>query len=236
MRLIGLHSRMLGGKDTCFETIRQEAENNSMLALRRAFADPLKVSGMRSLGFNEPYDGGPEVTRENQVFIANQIKETGRVFISWVGEDGTLRAKAITGRNFWQFYGTEAHRADDLGASFGIDFWVDNLLPLGAVSVPGFGELESATTRPLFWDNFKESWAGFADIGAVTDVRFANEAKRILELDGEVWRIDSDSRLGENADLHVSERPLPDELITRTIDNNSTLAAFQQNILEALHS
>lgn len=239
MRLIGLNARLHGGKDTAYETIGQEAEARSMLAIRRAFADPLKVSGMRALGF-----GGAEVETDKEaairdafiVAIANQIKETGRITTTWTDDLGTLQSKSITGRQLWQLYGTEAHRADDLGSSFGMDFWVDNLLPLGDHETDLPGADNGTRAWPLFWDNFKEDWAGYADIAVVTDVRFPNEAKRILALDGEVWQIDAEERLGPNPDAHPSEQPLADEFVTRVIDNNSTLAAFQQNILDALHS
>jgi len=197
-----------------------------MLALRRAFADPLKVSGMRALGLDFP-----DLDPDSLIALANQIKETGRISTSWENSDGSLGFWTITGRQLWQYYGTEAHRADDLGSSFGADFWVDNLLP------EGLREFDNeADSIPLFWDNFKEDWAGYADIAVVTDVRFPNEAERILALDGEVWRIDAEERLGPNPDAHPSEQPLDGKYVSRVIDNNGTLAAFQQNVLDALHA
>lgn len=50
-----------------------------------------------------------------------------------------------------------------------------------------------------------------------TSVRFENEAQRILDLGGEVWHIDGPQDPG--AGTHESEQRLPDELITRVIDN-----------------
>ncbi len=217
MRLIGLHGRLHSGKDTTFEFIDNYALDHDLMALRRAFADPLKISGMRALGF--------EGSNEDLVITANEIKESGHVTVTWE-EDNKLVANSITGRKLWQLYGTEAHRADDLGASFGTDFWVDNLLPLNGA--------ETTARKPLFWYNFKEEPFGYADIAVVTDVRFENEAQRILDLGGEVWWIDANERLGPNEDAHASEQPLPDELVTVKIDNNGTLADFDRNVLTAL--
>jgi hypothetical protein len=237
MRLIGLHSRLQGGKDTAYETIDKAAVEEGALAVRRAFADPLKTSGLRSLGVPVGTDS------ETVLALANKIKESGRITVTYeeISEHGNLvpRGFTITGRQFWQWYGTEAHRADDLGHSFGQDFWVENLLPLGTVNrtvIAQEGRDLIPDERPLWWDSFKESWAGFADIAVVTDVRFPNEAKRILEHGGEVWWIYADERLGPNTDGHASEQRLPDEFITKTIDNNGTLAQFQNNVLEALNS
>lgn len=221
VRLIGLHARLHAGKDTAYDTISQEAEDNGKLAVRRAFADPLKISGMRALGFPLDYE------QDVLVFMANQIKETGRVTVSWEDSFGNIQSVAISGRKLWQLYGTEAHRADDLGASFGEQFWVDNLLPLGERTT-------SVGTVPNWWDHFKEDWAGYANYAVVTDVRFPNEAERILELGGEVWKIDADYRLGENTDEHESEKPLPDGYVTRIIDNNGSLEEFELQLKEAL--
>lgn len=220
MRLIGLHARLQAGKDTAFEVIDRHATDGNKLAVRHALADPLKVSAFRSLGIDKALQA---FERDELVGIAELVKKTGRVTVSWERPNGTLTAASITGRQFLQFYGTEAHREGDLGSSFGPDFWVDNLLPLGNVG-----------DRPAFWDNFKESWAGFADFAVVTDVRFDNEAERILALGGEVWWIDAEQRLGPNEETHTSEQKLDDQYITRVIDNNSTLGNFEGEVLGAL--
>lgn len=220
MKLIGFHGRLQSGKDTAFEVIDRHATDDNKLAVRHALADPLKISAFRALGIDKALQA---FERDELVGIAELVKKTGRVTVSWERPNGTLTAVSITGRQFLQFYGTESHREPDLGSSFGEDFWVDNLLPLGSVG-----------DRPAFWDNFKESWAGFADFAVVTDVRFENEAQRILDLQGEVWWIDAEERLGPNAETHASEQKLPDEFITRTLDNNSTLGNFESEVLGAL--
>jgi hypothetical protein len=77
--------------------------------------------------------------------------------------------------------------------------------------------------RELFGDDFwvdQIDWEPDCDVLVFTDVRFENEAKAILERGGEVWRIE---RPSSRAGSHASERPLPSDLITRTIINNYDL-------------
>lgn len=220
MKLIGFHGRLQSGKDTAFEVIDRQATDNNKLAVRHALADPLKMSALRSIGL----DKALQIFEIEEVLgVSELLKKSGRITVSWERLNGTLTSASITGRQFLQFYGTESHRADDLGSSFGMDFWVDNLLPLGEVD-----------GNPAFWQNFKESWAGFADFAVVTDIRFENEAQRILDLGGEVWWIDAETRLGPNEEAHISEQKLSDGYISKALDNNSTLGNFEQEVLNAL--
>jgi len=226
VRLIGLHGRYHSGKDEAFTIIDEWAISQGKLAIRHALADALKISGLRSFKM-EPYCAKRGI---DLLDMANVIKEKGIITISW--DDGShRRAFSITGRDFWQGYGTEAHRADDLGHSFGPDFWIDNLIPLGSVRLPApRGE------RPLWWDSFKQDWAGYADFAVIPDVRFPNEATRIHELGGEVWYIDVEERLGLQHDEHSSEAKLDDAQIDRVIDNNGNLEQFRDNVMVALVS
>jgi hypothetical protein len=220
MRLIGLHGRLQSGKDTAYEIIDRSAVEDNKLVVRHALADALKMSALRSLGL----DKALQVFEIEEVLgVSELLKKSGRVTVSWERPNGTLTSASITGRQFLQFYGTESHREADLGSSFGPDFWIDNLLPKGEVD-----------GNPAFWQNFKESWAGFADFAVVTDIRFENEARRILDLGGEVWYIDAEERLGPNEEAHISEQKLPDEYISKFLDNNSTLGNFEAEVLNAL--
>jgi hypothetical protein len=79
--------------------------------------------------------------------------------------------------------------------------------------------------RDIFGDSFWVDQAmgpamadhGVGFVPVFTDCRFENEAQAILEAGGEIWRIIG---ADENTGDHPSERPLPDELISRTIDNS----------------
>lgn len=224
MRLIGLNAGLRRGKDTTFEIIFDHASAVGKLAIRRAFADPLKVSGIRA------FDLGSE-SHDEDVALADKIKETGRIVLTWL-EDDRLVAHVIDGRQLWQHYGTKAHRSEDLGSSFGPFFWLDNLLPKGHQELYDYNN--DLVRRPLWWQSFREDWAGFADIAVITDVRFANEAQRIREFGGEIWLIDANERLGPSTDDHDSEQPIPEHLITKTIDNNGTLEELKANVIDAL--
>ncbi len=109
--LIGLTGEAGSGKDAVFGCIAKVDSR----AERRAFADPLKVSAARALGF----DG----STEECVAFCNEVKQPG-VSVT-VAEPGRL-LRTVTGREYLQRYGTEAHR--DV---FGMDFWIDVTCPLG---------------------------------------------------------------------------------------------------------
>lgn len=179
--VIGLAGRMGSGKDTVCE-LMQELHGGEVL--RRAFADPLKISAARALGFV-----GSE---QAAVDYCNMLKEQGTIAV-FQGDDALTD---ITGRQFLQWYGTEAHRN-----VFGQDFWIDASLPLFRTEADFFG------TDP------KE------DIVVFTDVRFPNEAARIKEWGGEVWEV---IRFNDEADEHLSEQKLPARLVNATIDNRGT--------------
>lgn len=210
MKLIGLNGRMRSGKDTAVEFIRSEAnaffaasERRTPVVQRTGFADKLKLSAALALGFR------PDSVEE-AVDICNSIKEYGRV--RTYHEPGPTLMD-ISGRLFLQLYGTESHR--DV---FGDNFWVDALLPLRISKV-------TERVRPVD-DLFPD-----VDVLVVTDCRFENEAQRILDLGGEVWRIDAEQRLGPLPEgSHPSEHGLPDSLVTRTVRNNGSLEDFQRAV------
>lgn len=95
-----------------------------------------------------------------------------------------LILKSLGVRAYLQLYGTEAHR--DI---FGDNFWVDQLQD-------DFAKHDT--------DN---------SIVAVTDVRFPNEARRVLESGGTVVQVIGPDEVEFTRDAHVSESGLPAELI-----------------------
>jgi hypothetical protein len=89
----------------------------------------------------------------------------------------------VSGRMALQHHGYEGHRE-----IFGDNFWIEQLLPVA-------------------------SWPGKfdgADICVVTDVRLNNEAERIKELGGFVWKIE---RNLDTFDQHISEGGVSDSLV-----------------------
>lgn len=201
--VIGLNGRLHSGKDTAFEAIRNYFAEAGMATRRVAFADPLKKSAAAALGYSE-------MRIEEAVAFCNILKESGRITVTWDEPLGFPRGTTFSGREFLQWYGTEAHR--DV---FSDDFWVTATLP------PSVYELD---------EKYPDT-----DVLVVTDVRFPNESERIADLLGHVWHIDAEQRLGPLPDdAHPSERPLPDHLIDRWIRNNDTLEDYQRALSFAL--
>ena len=110
-RLIGLTGRAGAGKDTAFRFIAEETP-----AERRAFADLLKVSAMRSLGLDKD--------------TADDFKNRAVVTVRFGSNEPIVE---LSGRKFLQLFGTEAHR-DVFGKDFWIERALDNLTP-GVVTV-----------------------------------------------------------------------------------------------------
>lgn len=165
--LIGLNGPARCGKDTVFNMLRDGAAVSGLVVKRFAFADLLKLSAARALGF----DG----TTEECVEFCNQIKEEG-VGITVASPSKCLRA--LSGREFLQRYGTEAHR--DV---FDTNFWVEAALPV---------DYEVPT----------------GEVHVFTDVRFTNEAERIRRVGGRVWRIQRERSITESAHASEKPLPL----------------------------
>jgi hypothetical protein len=206
--LIGLNGRRGSGKNTAAEFISEWASRRDLTTRSRGFADKLKHSALTALGF--------QVTEQDAIVLADELKTLGEV--STIIPNQSVYY-AIEGRKFLQLFGTEAHR--DI---FGDNFWVDALLPHG---LSRFDQ-----NVPAWYDNFTykvdENSYDYVDIACVTDVRFPNEAQRILNLGGQVWEIDRP--LDEERDDHASEKPLPRELITLTIPNFEGIEEFESNV------
>jgi hypothetical protein len=100
---------------------------------------------------------------------------------------------AVTGRRALQHYGYEAHRE-----IFGEDFWIDQVVPM-------------KNWRDKFSENGR-----LTDICVITDVRYDNEAKRIREAGGVVWKIERETG---TLDSHSSEAGIESYLIDYTIIN-----------------
>lgn len=214
--LVGLHGRLTSGKDTAFGFIKEAAAEGGLVAVRQGFADKLKLSAVRALGYRP---GNMEETLE----ICNELKSDGhKVEVTYPVYGLPRDSHSISGREYLQFYGTEAHR--DV---FGYDFWVDALLPTdtytGGTIGPQTVGMEATGKTQWKWHNNFEG----ADIAVVTDVRFRNEAERIRELGGKVWEI---WRGNYNGESHASEIRLATDMIDGVIDNTGTLDDLRQNV------
>lgn len=188
--LIGLHGKARAGKDQSYQYIAEWAQTEAHAVRRDAFADRLKVSAARALGFRGSYD--------EAIGFANDIKENRHVGFMTLVYDGAYTSELdpeapnalITGREYLQYYGTEAHRE-----VFSNDFWISAVL-----------------------DHYDPN-----ELLVVTDARFPNEAEAIQAAGGEIWRIVRPGYELITEDGHISEVPLSDSLIDRTIVNDSDL-------------
>lgn len=211
MILLGLSGRLHSGKDTSFGFVQEWAAERGLRAVRRGFADKMKVSGMRALGFVG--------TDDDLIMLANELKEMGEVSTVILSQSVLY---TIEGRKFWQLYGTEAHR--DV---FGSDFWVDALLPTDFQ--PNYGDGPVRSWEINFCQDGTEPGSIGADIAVVTDVRFENEAERIKHLDGhlaEIIREEPDP----DGNGHISEAGIPGHLVDYVIDNTTTLENLRDEV------
>jgi len=213
MFLLGLHGPAQSGKDTAFAAIRCTAAEAGFRAARRGFADKLKLSAMRMFK--------PDATVEEAVAWADDFKFNGRLMTFTGFEEPHPEVEgaasewiegpqfSITGRQLLQHFGTESHR--DV---FGQNFWVDALLPL------------------IGWeDNFVDNAVDpLPHIAVLTDVRFPNEADRIHELGGQVWRIDRHDL--KRSDGHASEQDLDDSLIDHVLINGYGVDEYRAHVIE----
>lgn len=207
MKIIGLTGKAGSGKDTVAQIALEWCEEKGINAERVAFADPLKLSAARALGASKT------VTQEQAVQFCNELKEGGRIKVELpTGPLDPIREYEISGREYLQWYGTEAHR--DV---FGTEFWVN------------------ATMEPLD-ERFRELRA--PDVVFITDCRFPNEAAAVNDRSGEVWEVvrpaleeaqrgvgqpGNQIKLDPKEEQHSSEAGLPEGAIEFQINNSGSL-------------
>ena len=205
--LIGLTGKRGSGKNTVGEFIKDWAQENGEKAQLQGFADRLKLSFARIFV--------PDATLEEALTFCDTIKNIGSIkhdtLLPQELFDRFGVKNVITGREALQHYGTEAHR--DI---FGTDFWVDQLL------APGGSTNESSPEWVSTWDSD-------TDYAIVTDLRFPNEADRILELGGFVYEIRR-PELDSQEDAHASEQKLDDAYMYGFFDNNSSLEDLKSEV------
>ena len=204
MKIIGLTGKARAGKDTAAGFILQWCEDQGLSAERLAFADPLKLSAAAALGFD--IAPRPGLMAEAVAFCDALKVEGATITYDYPAEQG---GGQITGREFLQLYGTEAHR--DV---FGSEFWVE------------------VTEKKL------AERAGALDVVVLTDCRFPNEAAMVNQRGGEVWEIDrpNNDSLKDGLEAHSSETGLPDgaiEFCIANVGDRDDLRAMVRSVCEA---
>lgn len=144
--IIGFAGEKQSGKNTGADFISAKYEKKLRI-VELSFAKKLKESAAACFG----------IRKDDAIDWSDWLKEHGTIEIAdWYAPDGSIK---VSGREFLQNYGTEAHRK-----IFGDDFWVNQVLP----------------------ENFREIKP---QITLITDCRFPNEAERIKDLGGKIIEI-----------------------------------------------
>lgn len=146
--LIALNGRLGAGKDTAADRIEAIFAPEREVK-RLTFAGPLKRSVCALLG----------VTLQELEDMKLDPNPTVKVKIPSMEFPNSYIVRSLTGRQFLERYGTEAHR--DV---FGDNFWLDQAIP----------------RDPFLLEH--HMWV-------ITDCRFVNEAERVQELGGIVIEI-----------------------------------------------
>lgn len=211
MKLIGINGFKTSGKDTTYKLVKSFAtefdKGHAGRVERRAFADNLKIMAALALGF--------EGDDETLIDFMNRMKEDGSVKSSIYG--GPEQHQRLSGREYLQRFGQHAREV------FGSSFWVDQVVPYPRTSTE-FVEIWQTLGR-------QGDRVGMPGIGCITDVRYPNEAQRVLDCGGVIWEV---IRPGIESDGHSSEKPLPPEYVTYTIQNDSDLNGLAKKVVAAL--
>lgn len=221
MNIVGINGYKRSGKGTVAGFL---SDNHPGVVYEIGFADKVKQFATRALGFQRP--------PRDLVALADQLKldpTEGGAYLTMnyreqTGGPATLHD--LTGRQLLQWVGTEAR---DL---FGSDFWVDQVLPVPAPREDPYGPAVFAADDVQL-ENDANVAARYPeiDVVAITDLRFENEAERVLDLGGTIWRV---TRPGAESDGHASEQPLPDSLVSHEIDNSGDLDDLNGEVRRAI--
>lgn len=213
MRLIGITGFKGSGKDTTYGAIREVLRDNETLNIQRVgFADKLKIMAAKALGFIDLSD-------DECIALMNQCKDYWQ-FDVYTGElAGDTRFK-FNGRQYLQWFGGEARKV------FGDTFWIDQVLPHVAVDDGVSNEYRKTAGEYSLMMRYPS-----VNTLCVTDVRYPNEAQRIIDLGGEIWEI---VKPGLESDGHGSEIPLPRELVDVVITNDKSIPQLRFVVAAAL--
>jgi hypothetical protein len=206
MKIIGINGFKRAGKGETALAVHDLRDNVTSVA----FADKLKILGARALG-------AQGIADELCIAMMDQAKESWVIDIFLQPPDyyDESADHTLTGRQYLQNIGNEAR------GLFGDTFWIDHVLP-NPVKYP-------STQSAL--NHMRSVMYPHTDILCVTDVRYENEAQRIVDLGGVVWEV---TRPGLESDGHASEQPLPRDLIDYQIRNVGDLAYLKTQVALAL--
>lgn len=207
--LIGVHGRAGAGKDETFLAIQKWAAGKGLITARGAYADKMKLSIARCFI--------PNATLEEALAFCNRLKQEDSYVEVTMFDGETI---AVGGRKFHVNFGSNAHR-DTLD----YDIWVDQLIPFGRHEFKHPLQGEPKWHEPFISDD------QMADIAVVTDVRLENEAQRIMDLGGEIWKVNRLSAVQLNLS---SEQPLPEDMIDRHIYNNDGIPELQERVAKLM--
>lgn len=193
----GVHA----GKDTAAAFLREYLEARGLKVRVQAWADKLKVSAARALGF--------EGTEDECVAFCDRLKVSGKIGYSLHEQGKAPEAHTITGREFLEFLGTQGGR--DV---HGTNVWVDLALPSATDPISGVWRARH----------------GFPSVIIDTTTRFPNEVARIREYGGQVWRIERPG-VSNPPGEHVSKYGVPREDCDVLITNDGTLEDLRDAVI-----
>lgn len=206
--IIGLCGFKRSGKNTAAKYIESNF-GDKYKVVEHSFAGKLKQSALAAIT-------GEIWPEEDAIKACESIKERITIKFEASGEPNAefadvLKNFSLTGREYLQWYGTEAHRK-----IFGQDFWTKIILD----KIP----------NPITPTGNAHEWDTRLDI--ITDVRFPDEAKDIKARKGKIVRINS-PRV-EETDSHASEQGIPKELVDVEIWNGGSLEQFAYRVVDGM--
>lgn len=207
MKVIGINGHKGAGKGEVGRLLKEELPGENVLLL--GFADKLKILAAKALGFDR--------SDEECIDLMNSVKDAAYLSILYdepdlpsthIADNSMLHG--ITGRQYLQFFG------DNTRNVLGYDVWVDAVLP--------------GASGPLTHQSALRAMYPNVDYLVFTDLRYRNEAERVLAMDGVNWEI---LRPGCEPDGHISENKLPRQLIAHQIDNSGNLEHLRDQVRAA---
>jgi hypothetical protein len=199
--IIGIAGAKHSGKNTVAGFIKDHFDSD-LIVKEWSFAADLKISAARALD----YKG----TDEECIKFCDDLKEKGSILVAC---DYEMADWKISGREYLQLYGTEAHRE-----IFGTNFWVNNLFQ------KIFND-EDGTLNQLGDNRMR--------LDLITDVRFPNEADAVHTAGGKILQIRRDE-VENGDDTHASEKPLDKDSVDFIIYNNSDLGHLESEARVAI--